>query len=71
MKIAGLAFLYSLGGYVVGVILGMLMVQLFSPPKSDTGMETAMTGFFVAGPLVAVLTFIGSVIYLLNRPAAS
>jgi hypothetical protein len=63
MKTAGLAFLIALGGYVAGALLGIGLVQLCST-KHDKSVEAPMTGFFVVGPLVALLTFIGALLYL-------
>lgn len=63
MKTLGLALLLAAGGYIVGVLLGVALVNLFSSPKPDRSMEAVMTGFFVAGPAVALLTFVGALIY--------
>lgn len=69
MRVFGLAFLIAIAGYLVGVLLGVAVVHLFSSPKPDKGTEAVMTGFFVVGPGVAVLAFIGALLYLLHRPA--
>jgi hypothetical protein len=34
------------------------------------GLASVMTGFFSVGPAVAVLSFIGALVYLLNRRPA-
>lgn len=67
MKIALFAILSAVGGYVVGVFAGILLVHLFSSPKPDKSMEAVMTGFFFVGPVFAVLSFIGSLLYQLAR----
>ncbi len=70
MKVVGMAFLIALAGYAIGVFLGIGLVNVFSSPKPDKSMEAVMTGFFVVGPGVAILSFIGALIYLLNRRPA-
>jgi hypothetical protein len=67
-------FLIALGvavaGYVVGVLVGMLLVTQFSGNTHDKSMEAGMTGFFFTGPVLAVLSFIGALIYLHTRRSA-
>ena len=67
MKIFGIAFLVALAGYAVGVFAGIALVNAFSSPKPDKSMEAVMTGFFYVGPAVAVLGFLGALIYQLVR----
>lgn len=67
MKIALVSLLIGVAGYVVGVVLGMLLVNLFSSNTHDKSLEAAMTSFFVYGPLAAVLSFIVTFVYLLSR----
>ncbi len=67
MKIALISLLIGVAGYVVGVVLGMLLVNLFSSNTHDKSLEAAMTSFFVYGPLAAVLSFIVTLVYLLSR----
>ncbi len=67
MKIALVSLLVGVAGYVVGVVLGMLLVNLFSSNTHDKSLEAAMTSFFVYGPLAAVLSFIVTLVYLLSR----
>lgn len=67
MKIALVSLLIGVAGYVVGVVLGMLLVNLFSSNTHDKSLEAAMTSFFVYGPLAAVLSFIVTLVYLLSR----
>lgn len=47
--------MWMLIGYVIGGIGGGLVVALFSPTAVDRGVEIAMTGTFVTGPMLAVL----------------
>ena len=67
MKIALLAILIAVGGYVLGVLVDVVLVNLFSSPKPDKSMEAVMTGFFFVGPIFAVLSFIGALLYQLAR----
>jgi hypothetical protein len=67
MKIALFAILIAVGGYVLGVLVGVVLVNLFSSPKPDKSMEAVMTGFFFVGPIFAVLAFIGALLYQLAR----
>lgn len=62
MKTALLAVLFSIGGYALGLAAGIALVHLLST-KQDKSVEAVMTGFFFTGPLLAVLAFIGSLIY--------
>lgn len=57
----GRIVLCGLGGYVVGALLGIGLVQLLST-KHDKSIEAPMTGFFVAGPIGAVLAVLGAVL---------
>jgi len=70
MKVLGLALLIALAGYVIGVFLGIGLVKLSSSSRPDKNMEAVMTGFFYVGPAVAVLSFIGALIYLIARKPA-
>jgi hypothetical protein len=54
-------------GYVLGVVLGMLLVNLFSSNMHDKSVETAMSSFFVYGPIAALLAFASTLFYLLSR----
>jgi hypothetical protein len=64
MKVLGFALLAALCGYVAGVLLGVLLVNL-SSTSATKGTEAAMTGFFSAGPGLAVLGFLGAMLWLL------
>jgi hypothetical protein len=67
MKVFGRAMLIGLCLYVVGVILGVVLVKLFSRARPDKSMEAAMTGFFYVGPALAVVGFVGALVYQLVR----
>jgi hypothetical protein len=56
VKTFGLTVLFLVIGYVVGVGAGIGLVHLLSGNRHDKSMEAAMTGFFVAGPIVALLS---------------
>jgi F0F1-type ATP synthase membrane subunit c/vacuolar-type H+-ATPase subunit K len=64
LKAIGIALLSGIGGYVAGIFLGILLVNLFSSNIYDKSMEAGMTGFFVVGPLLALVAAIaGFVVY--------
>lgn len=67
MKIFGLALLAAIGGYIIGLFGGMVLINLFSSNTHDKSIEAAMTSVFFIGPLVAVLAFVLTLIYLLAR----
>ena len=50
--------LTALPSYVGGALLGVGLVQVFSDNSHDRGLEAAMTGAFVAGPLAALVGFV-------------
>lgn len=64
MKVLGFALLAALCGYVAGVLLGVLFVNR-SSTRVNKGPEAAMTGFFYVGPGLAVLGFLGAMLWLL------
>ncbi|HQR34464.1 MAG TPA: hypothetical protein PLK30_17115 [Blastocatellia bacterium] len=67
MKIALISLVAGVIGYVVGAILGMLLINLFSSNTHDKSVEAAMTSFFVFGPIAALLSFAVTLFYLLSR----
>ena len=67
MKTFGLSLLAGAIGYVVGLFGGMVLVNLMSSNTNDKSVEAAMTGAFFIGPLVAVLAFVITLVYLLMR----
>jgi len=56
MKTIGLILLVGLVGYILGVILGMVAVNMFSANQHDKAIEAAMTSFFLVGPALAILS---------------
>ncbi len=68
LKIIGFAALIGLAGYLLGALLGYLAVGLLSANRHDRSLEAAMTAFFVAGPLCALLGFAGAIVAQLVRP---
>ena len=64
MRVLGFALLAALCGYVAGVLLGVLFVNR-SSTRTNKGTEAAMTGFFYAGPALAVVGFFGAMMWLL------
>jgi len=69
VRIVVVAFLIALAGYAVGVLLGVGLVHVLSS-KPDKSIEAVMTGFFAVGPVVAILTFIGAIVWLRSRRSA-
>ena len=68
MRMFGRALAVAVAGYVAGVLLGISLVQAFSPNRHDRSMEAGMTGFFFTGPALAVLAFLVSIVWqLLSR----
>lgn len=67
MKTFGLTLLILIGGYTIGFALGMAAVYLFSPNQHDIATEAAMTGAFVAGPAIALLSVVGFAVLRLLR----
>ncbi len=58
MKTFGLALLSAIAGYIAGFLAGLGAVEAFSSNSHDRSMEAAMTGAFVVGPLMAVLSVV-------------
>jgi predicted peroxiredoxin len=69
MKTFGVALLAAILGYVVGLFGTMAAIELFSSNTHDKSMEAAMTGAFVGGPLIAVISVIA--ILALRRKRSS
>jgi len=58
MKAFGVVLLAAILGYIVGLFGTMAAIELFSSNTHDKSMEAAMTGAFVGGPLIAVISVI-------------
>ena len=68
MKTFGLGVLAALGGYIIGMLGGMFLIEAFSSNRHDRSVEAAMTGTFVVGPLMAVVAVI--VVFVLRAQRA-
>lgn len=69
MRRLGLSLLGLLLGYAGGVAAGVALVSLASPNTHDKSLETVMTGFFVTGPMGAILGL--AIALLLSRKKAA
>lgn len=69
MKAFEVALLAAILGYVAGLFRTMAAIELFSSNQHDTSLEGAMTGAFVGGPLIAVISMIA--ILTLRRKRSS
>ncbi len=67
MKTFGLSLLAAIGGYLLGLFGGMLLIETFSSNSHDKSVEAAMTGAFVFGPLVAIVTVILTLLFRSHR----
>lgn len=59
---------FAIAGYVLGAVVGYVLVLAFSGNVHDRELEAAMTGAFVAGP---VLALVGAAIGLFRGGHAS
>ena len=67
LKIIGMSLLAGLGGYVVGMIAAMVLINYLSSNTHDRSVEAAMSSVFVYGPVSGILSFVFALIYLLPR----
>lgn len=67
MKTVGVALLAAILGYVVGLFGTMAAIELFSSNTQDKSIEAAMTGAFVGGPLIAVISVIAILVLRRKR----
>jgi hypothetical protein len=51
------------GGYLLGALVGYLLIGTFSGNTHDRSVEAAMTGAFVVGPFGAVIGFVVGVVF--------
>jgi cytochrome bd-type quinol oxidase subunit 2 len=63
MKTFGLAVLAATGGYLIGLLGGMFLIEAYSSNQHDKSVEAAMTGAFVSGPLMAAVAVIVTLIF--------
>jgi hypothetical protein len=67
MKTFGLAVLGAIGGYLIGLLSAMFLIETFSSNRHDPSVEAAMTGAFVIGPMMAVTAVIMVVVVRSRR----
>ncbi len=67
MKTVGIALLAAILGYVVGLFGTMAAIELFSSNQHDKSLESAMTGTFVGGPLIAMISVIAVLMHRRKR----
>ncbi len=65
MKTFGVTLLAAILGYIVGLFGTMAAIEIFSSNTHDKSMEAAMTGAFLGGPLITVISVIA--ILMLRR----
>jgi hypothetical protein len=56
---------FGIAGYAAGGVLGYLLVMGLSQNQHDIDIEAAMTGAFVVGPLVGVVS---AIVGFVRRP---
>ena len=56
---------FGIAGYVVGGVLGYMLVMGFSQNQHDIDVEAAMTGAFASGPLVGLVC---AIVGFVRRP---
>jgi hypothetical protein len=64
-----LAVVASIAGYVVGAVVGYVLLGWLSSNTHDRSVEAAMTAAFVFGPIAAILAFIFGVVFGGRRAA--
>lgn len=67
MKTFGVALLAAILSYIVGLFVTMAAIELISSNTHDKSMEAAMTGAFVGGPLIAIISVIGILVLRRKR----
>lgn len=67
MKSVFFSILCAVAAYFVGLFACVLLVPMLSQNRHDVQLEAAMTGAFVVGPLVAILSFVGAMIFFFSR----
>lgn len=55
MRRTAFALAFAIAGYVLGGVIGYLLVLAFSGNTHDLELEAAMTGASVTGPLLALV----------------
>jgi hypothetical protein len=67
MKTFGLAALATIGGYAIGLLGGILLIEAFSSNTHDRSVEAAMTGAFITGPLMAAVAVVVLLMWRAHR----
>ncbi len=67
LRLIVFAILALVVGYGIGLFGGIWLVNTFSNNPRDRELEAAMTGAFVIGPIVAVLTAVATVVFIILR----
>lgn len=68
MKAFLIAVALGFVGYLAGAFGGGFLINTFSSNAHDRSLETAMTGAFVCGPIVGLVTFAISVWTIRRSP---
>jgi len=63
MRRFGIGLAGAVGGYLLGALVGYLLIGTFSGNTHDRSVEAAMTGAFVVGPFGAVIGFVVGVVF--------
>jgi hypothetical protein len=58
LRLIGIGFLWAVPGYIIGALVGGLLVSKLSSNRHDRSMEAATTGLLMVGPLVAIVAFV-------------
>lgn len=67
MKTFGLTVLAAIAGYALGAILGYGAISALSANTHDKSLEAAMTGAFVIGPLLAIVSGTAAYVFRSRR----
>jgi hypothetical protein len=65
-----IALACAIAGYMLGAFGGGFLIDVLSSNRHDRGMEAAMSGAFVFGPVVAVIGFIVGLVVAKPRSKA-
>jgi hypothetical protein len=60
----GISFLWAVGSYLAGAVVGYFLITALSSNSHDRQMEASMTAAFLVGPVAAILGFIVNFIRL-------
>jgi hypothetical protein len=65
-----IAFAFAIPGYLLGAFGGGILIDILSSNRHDRGVEAAMTGAFVFGPVIASIAFIVGLVVAKPRSKA-